>query len=67
VGLNCGQFRAGCDGKIGLKTVLDHGGVGRGDKIEVDGLAGMHETSSLKVKGQPTTPRYCVRRRDGPF
>jgi hypothetical protein len=36
--------------------VLDHGGVGRGDKIEANGLAGMHkESGSLKVKGQPTT------------
>jgi hypothetical protein len=43
MGLNRGQFCHGCNGKIGLKTVLDHGGVGRGGKIEANGLAGMHK------------------------
>jgi len=43
VGLNCGEFGIGSGGKIGLKTVLDHGGVGRDGKIEVQWLAGMHD------------------------
>ena len=40
MGLNRGQFGVGSGGKIRLKAVLDHGGMGRGDKIEVDGMAG---------------------------
>jgi hypothetical protein len=43
MGLNCGHFRVGSGRKIGLKTVLDHGGVGRDGKIEVQRLAGMHD------------------------
>ncbi len=43
--LDCGQLGLGSGGKIGLKAVLDHGGMGGGDKIEVEGVGGigMHE------------------------
>ncbi len=51
VGLNGGEFGIGSGGKIRLESVLDHGGMGRGDKIEVHRLAGMHEESgSFNVK-----------------
>jgi hypothetical protein len=38
--LNCAQFGSNAGGKIRLKAVLDHGGVGRLDKIEVKRVAG---------------------------
>jgi hypothetical protein len=37
--LDRGQFSVGTHGKIGLESVLDHGGVRRCNKIEVDWLA----------------------------
>jgi hypothetical protein len=40
--LNRSQFRLCSGGIIRLKTVLDHCGMGRGDKIEMNGLIGMH-------------------------
>ena len=43
--LDRGQFGLGSGRKIGLKAVLDHGGVGGGHKIEVIGMTGMHEGS----------------------
>ena len=59
MGLNGGQFRVGSGGEIRLETVLDHGGVGGGDEIEVNWLAGMHrESGSLKLKSQPTMPGW---------
>ena len=45
MGLNGGKLLVGPGGKIRLESVLDHGGVSRGDKIEVQGLAGMHTES----------------------
>jgi hypothetical protein len=51
VGLNGGEFGIGSGGKIRLESVLDHGGVGCGDKIEVHRLDGLHEESgSFNVK-----------------
>jgi hypothetical protein len=48
MGLNGGELGAGSGGEIRLKSVLDHGGVSRGHKIEVQGLAGRHaESGSL--------------------
>ena len=43
--LNGGQFRVGSGRKVGMKTVLDHGGVRRGNQIEVKGMVGMHVRS----------------------
>jgi hypothetical protein len=41
--------------------MLDHGGVGGSDKIEVHRLAGMHEEiGSLKVKSKATTLRQWL-------
>jgi hypothetical protein len=53
--LNRAQFLNGSGGIIRLKAVLDHGGMGRGDKIEVDRLIGMHGNSSFKPKIKATT------------
>ena len=54
--LDCGQFGVGSGRKIGLKSVLDHGGVRRGNKIEVERLVGMHEVIVLlNAKCQPNT------------
>jgi hypothetical protein len=43
MGLDCTQFLVGSGGKIGLETVLDHGGMGRDYKIEMKRMAGRHE------------------------
>ncbi len=42
---DCGEFGFGSGREIGLKSVLDHGGVRGGNKIEMGGLIGMHEGS----------------------
>jgi hypothetical protein len=56
MGLNCGQFGIGAGGKLRLKTVLDHGGVGRGNKIEVQRLGGLHEdTAPFEANSKATT------------
>jgi hypothetical protein len=56
MGLNGGDFGVGSGGKIRLETMLDHGGVGRGDKIEGHRLAEMHEEiCSLKAKSKANT------------
>jgi hypothetical protein len=46
MGLNGGELGIGTGWKFGLETVLDHGGVSGGYKIEVYGLGGMHEGSA---------------------
>jgi hypothetical protein len=43
MGLDCVQFLVGSGGKIGLKTVFDHGRMGRHNKIEMKRMAGRHE------------------------
>jgi hypothetical protein len=40
--LNCGQLCVGSGGIIRLKTVFDHRGMGRGNKIEVNWVAVRH-------------------------
>ena len=39
--LNGDEFGLGTGGEIGLEAVLDHGGAGCGNKIEVEGLRGI--------------------------
>jgi hypothetical protein len=57
MGLNRAQLLVGPSGKIRLKTVFDHGGMGRDYKIEVNRLAGMHENSgSFTPKSKANTP-----------
>ena len=41
--LDGGQFRVGPGRKVGLKSVLDHGGVRRGNQIEMKRMIGMHQ------------------------
>jgi predicted sugar kinase len=54
MGLNFGQFRIGSGWKLRLKTVLDHGGVGRGNEIEVQWLVSRHiGLGSSNAKSQP--------------
>jgi hypothetical protein len=40
MGLDGAQFALGSLGKVRLETVLDHGGMSRNDKIEVDWMSG---------------------------
>jgi hypothetical protein len=42
MGLDRGQLASGAGGKIRLKAVLDHRGMGRGNKIEVYRMAIRH-------------------------
>jgi hypothetical protein len=57
MGLDRSELRTGCGWKIGLEAVLDHGGMGRGYKVELRGLTGWHEGfASFKAKRQPTMP-----------
>jgi hypothetical protein len=54
--LNVGKLGIGSSGKLRLETVLDHGCMGSGNKVEVQGLNGWHRYSgSFKAKSQPTT------------
>ena len=57
VSLNCAQFAVGSGRKIGLKTVLDHRGMGRGDKIEVKRMAGRHEDTAPSNR-RASLPRH---------
>jgi hypothetical protein len=57
--LNGGKLGIGSSGKLRLETVLDHGCVGGGNEIEMDGLSGWHRNSgSFKAKSQPTTTEW---------
>src|SRR5580704_12337781 len=67
MGLDGGQLGIRSSGKIGLESVLDHGGVSGCNKIELRWLvidfrwlAGLHlESGSLKLPSQPTMSTYC--------
>jgi hypothetical protein len=51
--LNGGQFRVCAGRELRLETVLDHGGVGGGDKIEMHRLGRMHtRQGSFECEGQ---------------
>ncbi len=76
--LDSGQFRVGSGRKVGLKSVLDHGGVCRGNQIEMKRMVGMHlrscswaRNASLTRRGRPeqqvseSASQHLIRHRVG--
>jgi len=57
LGLDGGEFGVGTGREIGVKSVLDHGGVGGGDQIEVEGVIGRHGRSCSWARNARLTRR----------
>src|SRR5271166_515697 len=55
--LDSGQFRVGSGRKVGLKSVLDHGGMRRGNQIDMKGMIGMHMRSCSWARNASLTWR----------
>ena len=55
--LDGGQFGVGSGREIGVKTVLDHGGVRRGNQIEMKRMIGMHLRSCSWARNASLTRR----------